>query len=483
MENRKGEEDNIGSRPCNRETPAQWQHYILLRPVTLATLSLLLGLFYLLLTAPFQVPDEPAHFLRAFQISRGDLRGEKLNARAGGFIPKRLKDELYVFDHLKFKPEIQISYDEWRQKIRKSLPLTVLSRSETAFLSFSNTVLQSPVPYLPQALGLIIAEGLAWNTLEALYLSRFLTLLACIALLAVSLSLCAFSDRLCLTIFLLATMPMNIFLLASISADALTISLALVTVALCIRLTQQWSAKLFGWLLLSSGLLSLCKVFFLIPLMGLPAIWLAPLQRRLQVGAAAALVGAAVLPLLAWSSLAATLVVPFRPDVDPHLQLKFVLEQPLTALRVFCSSLTEDFWGIWLSFIGVLGWLDTLLPPRVYRYYPLLLGLAVVTGISSQELPRRNTRRLIWVAAGIFLATVFLICLSQYLLWTPVGAPHLKGLQGRYFLPLAPMLLLCLPPVFYLKEKWYRVFTAVVFLGWGYLSVIVLAALGRRYWG
>jgi uncharacterized membrane protein len=40
--------------------------------------------------------------------------------------------------------------------------------------------------------------------------------------------------------------------------------------------------------------------------------------------------------------------------------------------------------------------------------------------------------------AGI---TSGIIVTSQYLTWTPVGAPTITGLQGRYFIPLAPAVL------------------------------------------
>ena len=317
-------------------------------PRTLAVLTFLLGLTYLVLTPPFQVPDEPNHFLRSFQVSQGVILGVKQHNQAGGFLPRTVIQEVAFFSHLAFKPEKQTSSGEWRQNLRESRPLSPGHLSEPAFGHFPNTIMYSPIPYLPQALGFALAKGLALKGLEALYLSRFLALLASVALLAASFSLLAFAVRLRLTIFLLATMPMSIFLLASISADGLTISLALVTAALCIRLTRQWSDRLFIWLLVTAVLLSLCKTcYLLIPLGGLPAVWQAPLRSHLKWGAAAALVAMAFLPALAWTALTTSLFVPLRPDhlVNPQLQLRFVLEQPLTVMWAFGSSPYPGFSG------------------------------------------------------------------------------------------------------------------------------------------
>jgi len=65
---------------------------------------------------------------------------------------------------------------------------------------------------------------------------------------------------------------MSIFLLASASADAVTISLAFLTLPMC-ETDAPVNSTLFLWLLIGSGLLALCKSFyFLIPLAAVPAI-------------------------------------------------------------------------------------------------------------------------------------------------------------------------------------------------------------------
>jgi len=45
---------------------------------------------------------------------------------------------------------------------------------------------------------------------------------------------------------------------------------------------------------------------------------------------------------------------------------------------------------------------------------------------------------------GIFAAVLVVVAASQYVVWTPVGAGDVRGLQGRYFLPAAPLLVLAL---------------------------------------
>jgi hypothetical protein len=49
------------------------------------------GLLFLFLTPPMQVPDEPAHFLRAWQISEGNLFADREDNRVGGWMPLSLE--------------------------------------------------------------------------------------------------------------------------------------------------------------------------------------------------------------------------------------------------------------------------------------------------------------------------------------------------------------------------------------------------------
>src|SRR4051812_35126073 len=53
--------------------------------------SLIFGICFILLTPPFQVPDEFSHFFRAWQISEGRILSEKTNNRAGGELPLSLE--------------------------------------------------------------------------------------------------------------------------------------------------------------------------------------------------------------------------------------------------------------------------------------------------------------------------------------------------------------------------------------------------------
>ena len=50
------------------------------------------------LSPPSQVPDEPSHFLRAYQVSTGRLSPERLENGLGGFVPSSLLYAINTID-------------------------------------------------------------------------------------------------------------------------------------------------------------------------------------------------------------------------------------------------------------------------------------------------------------------------------------------------------------------------------------------------
>jgi uncharacterized membrane protein len=61
----------------------------------------------------------------------------------------------------------------------------------------------------------------------------------------------------------------------------------------------------------------------------------------------------------------------------------------------------------------------------------------------------QSNTSLLWNAVSLagILATISAIVLSQYVSWTHVGADHVDGVQGRYFLPVLAFLPFVLPAI------------------------------------
>src|SRR5262245_40105858 len=117
-------------------------------------LGLVFGGLLLAITPPLQVPDEEAHFYRAFQVSDGGLIAEKRDARSGGWIPESLvvvTDRFIGLAHSQQRTTVAAIVDAF------SIPLDPSLRQ---FVGFENTSPQTPLSYLPQSLGMRLGRAL-----------------------------------------------------------------------------------------------------------------------------------------------------------------------------------------------------------------------------------------------------------------------------------------------------------------------------------
>ena len=453
-----------------------------LQPVWIyGILGSLFGLSLVFITPPFQVPDEPNHFYRAYQVSQGELLGqfEPGLDYPGGILPESLERSVVQLTRgVQQRPERKYSIS-W---IQEGFEID-LEPGRTKFLAFPNTVIFSAVDYLPQAAGIAAGRALELPPLALLYVGRigalaFTVILGCWTLHAVSF----FRWPL---LFLLL-MPMTVFEAASVSADAVTNALS---IAFCGSILSELrtsadpmaSARRAQWAGLFA-LVTLSKTVYVI--LGL-LIFLIPPERfgsrRRQLGFLSAFFALGVTVFAGWSWFANAAYVPFDPDLHTNLreQLRLVVANPAGFAEVVFWAFVNQHEAYRHMFIGVLGWLDTYLPVWLLNAYTILLLLAAAfDGDRDVRLGLAQRLWLCFIAAAGLLG----VSLSAYCLWTEVGAADLDSIQGRYFIPLAPVVLL----LFYNStlasrvKPWHKVAVAIPSLA--LTALLTVATLIDRYY-
>jgi uncharacterized membrane protein len=241
---------------------------------------------------------------------------------------------------------------------------------------------------------------------------------------------------------LVALLPMNLFLAASLSADAPADCYAVLLLALVLR--GLWNEDRLDWMhVLSMTTLCILLAFVklpYVPLTGLvlliPASRLGGLRKKLLFCGAS--VGLAFIVTLLWSSVVKSLYSPIHGANAPE-QMTLLMEHPWTFPELAVRSFKIHFFGVAESFIGEFGFLDTQLPTWIYFTYPFaLIGIALFDSENGGVLSGIQRG---WIGL-ICLGSWALIMLSMFLTWTPPGENVIEGVQGRYFLPIAvPMLL------------------------------------------
>lgn len=415
----------------------QWLQRIGARTLYIV-LMLLFGTAMLLVTPPYQVPDEPMHVFRAWQVSEGVFISpvaKEATLMEWTFhdcfvtdIPVALWSDGQLFS-LKDGYSWEKLCADW------SMPL---QREDTMQMVLPNTGAYAPLAYAPQAVAAFVGRWLALSvgaTLSLMRLSGLLWVIGC-GWLALRLL-----PEKRLLIFALSFMPMFLFQAASASADATVFGVCLLGTSylLSLRRSQERLRRreLVFLLLLAVSLGLLKQVYGVLLLLYFFLPWQRLGSRRRFWGWGLLLLVVALLTSAAWLEIGVAAQgarLAYMPERDAVAQLLFMRADPGHFLGIFCSSVVSHCWEWYASFIGQLGGLNVALPSWFIVVYGLLL---LVAGISGR-IGLRLRERLVMLASFV-LASVGCI-VSQYLNWTIVGAAAIEGVQGRYFIPVAMLL-------------------------------------------
>lgn len=397
------------------------------------------GLLFTFLIPPFQAPDEATHLFKALQIAEGRAFGQLENGIPGGRFSETWGHYMGLFGNLPGRPDRKVEPGTWTaaRNLDWSAPGTI-------FFDYRNTVLYTPVPYLPQALGMKVSEWLRLPPFWWMYLGRLFNLAAGLLLVFAAIRKAPTQKWLLLG---LALMPMTVFLSATLSADVVTTGLCFLLIAWVMREKSKEgplaTSSLVG-IALVSILIALSKqVYFPISFLCLllPASRFRDSRTRyafyfFSIGFG---LGLSLLWTLALKQRDLFLRMAERPH-DLDVQLDLILRDPLGYLGILFGTIKNHYAILLEQFVGQLGWLDTILPKWLWVSYATLLPCLAVADSDPGFSLRGKERGLIALS---WAASVFLLFLALYLQASPIGAEYI-GCQGRYFIPLAPLFFLLL---------------------------------------
>lgn len=395
--------------------------------VTFLVLGSIIGLTMVVVTPPFQVPDEDAHFFRAYQTSTFNLKLEKRGNRVGADLPGSIWGTWELFKGIPLNPS---------RKVDASLYARAMSLNGNDRVFCSPILPYTPVVYAAQAAGMLVGRAAGAPPIISFYLARIMNLALFLLMITCAIR---WMPVMRWGLALLALMPMTMYLAASLSADTATIGISILMIAFILncaagegRLTVRDILFLFaGTLLLAlvkQGYSPLIVLALLIPANRFGS----RLRKGFIIGGMLALAAAIGIGCIAamhnytWG----------LPGSDSSEQLRFIVAHPLHYLGIlFRVPFRASYFG---SFIGWFGWLETRLPLWIIVPYGLMLLAVPLAERRSFHLSTRQ--RLLTGALFVFI--VALVFTTQLLSFTPVGKMSIDGVQGRYFIPMSPLLLL-----------------------------------------
>ncbi|MGF6727292.1 putative membrane protein [Paraburkholderia sp. GAS41] len=426
--------------------------------------------FLVIATPPFQTPDAPNHFFRAYQVSRGVLIGKHVGGSSGGFIDSGVVAFGGLEEPLKFHKE-----RKWTDTLAIEAVNAKLTKEEIP-TAFPNTAPYPAPNYLPQAIAFLVFGHGDGSLLRIYRFACLFNAICAIGMTALALRLARHTRPL---IFVVALLPMTLSLMASVSQDATLIPLGFLIIGwfdfLCFTqkpLTRNTAIGL-AVLITTASIARIPYIAFMLLFLH-PSIrvtassegygWL----RRL-VWAAPTFVAIAIIYLVQTHLASGNM----RSGRSMGAQTQYVLTH-LSSIPELIRQTFITYGGLYVrSFVGVLGWLDTYFPTGVYSVAKVIILLTIVYGALRRSADDRNPSSLftpLWPFLS-FLASCALIFYGLYAFWSAVGAKEIEGVQGRYFLPIFPLLAMVIVPFVSRRLSETRLLT-------GTRAVIAVAVLG-----
>lgn len=409
-------------------------------------------------TPPLQAPDEFNHFYRALQVSEGQFLPLKQNNRLGGVVPASVREFVLPYSNA----ATNLKYTLLQNHVIDSYKIPY-SNTDTLFYDFPNTAVYSPVSYLPHAIAIYVLKKFNVSVANLYYGGRSLAFLFWLAAMFCVISIIPFGKWLATLLMLL---PMNLYIANSFSADTVTNIVALLFVAYVLKLSQQ--DKKIGYsnifLLL---LLIIFLVFAKVVYIGVALIlFVIPPKQFKSFGFYALSLGvlflAACIVTFYWSNTVLMYYTPYA-DYNPgfrdgiclsncanyYLQKQLIMDNKWYFIKVIYNSVIKHPMTYLNGYIGLFGNSDIFLTKHITYWSYGIIGFVALT-----ETNKKVTSflfKIIFVIAAV--AAFVLLLLSQHLTWDCVGEGIVDLVQGRYLIPLFPLLFLFASNTF-INLKW-----------------------------
>ena len=399
-------------------------------------------IFFLVTMPTFKNHDEYYHWLKAYEVSQGTLMTPQEDGVQGSMMPEGVS---------KVFPTDWTTLD---YQTMKELLGVKLNEDNKGILNPETAAVYSFVQYIPQATGIALARLVTDNVYLITYGGRIVNMIFALLVLYFAIKLMPFGKKLLL---IPAMIPIAIEGFTSLSPDAMTISVAFFYIAYILHLAfgdkEQLGIKEKAILLISSIVIALCKIVY-IPLVGL--ILIIPKEKFKNQGNKnkilnfCVIAGIAVIINLIWLAISSRYLSTFR-EGDSKIQVLLALQNPILYIQNVLYTFNLNGSNYLLSLFGAdLGWGELI---KLYSIVPYaFLGIYLFTAITDNELKDKFKRyQIVWISL-VVLAIVGLIFTSLYVQWTTVGQTSIAGIQGRYFLPILPLVMLLLGSVVKVKS-------------------------------
>ncbi len=417
------------SATVKKTTPTQkknsWLDLVLKPQIVFSIFAFIFGTLFIFSTPPFQVADEIAHFDRTFKLAELGTFQKVENNFSGDYVPKSIDSTLKLFRYLSWRPDQKVRSRQITQAL--TIPLKA---DERAFVNIDAGV-YFYFSYIPQLPAMLIGKILNFNVLYILYLGKLFALLFFIFCVSHAIKIIPVGKYLMLSI---ALMPMCLAQAGSYNADCVSFSLLFLFIALIVERSYNWQGFLYTKetfillsILLILGILKFIYLPFLLLLFFIPALF--RIKKNLSIIVVISTFLLSIVFAFSWLKLSGVTDI---SGTSASNKTDLLINNPLMLADIISQTVSTFHEMYYKSAIGILGYLDTVLPKSVYSIFTFLIIFLTLFEVDKTfRLSLFQRLLLIFTSSSVFVLTI----LTLYLTTKEDTGLVAQGVQGRYFIP------------------------------------------------
>lgn len=426
--------------------------------------ALLSGLIFVVINPPGFGLDERAHFMRTYLVSHGEMTPQLLQPQneVGAYLPENLTQfvgtstrDLLDNDTSRFFVNRQyMDREAYTQFFHERFSDEKINDpGANGQLLAANAY--SPLGYVHMAVASRLAEVAGLPLMYSLYFARLANLILYVAVVFLAIKII---PKYKWVIAAVALLPPAIYQASSLSLDPLVTALSFLAVAYAAKFWFGPRGQIGN-----RELVIVSAIFVAIALIKTPYVCIAllfvflPSNRFKMVKYSyywkVVLSTATFLAALAWV-YANRLVTPSLVLLQPgHAnvseQIQYILHNPVKVLATIARTHYEAIDHTLSSLLARVSDRQVGMPNAiVYILFVLSSGLVALFHYKKDNkdaLLSGDESKYLNILLGLVpLAVIMLVSLTLYVTFTPVGATVAQGIQGRYFLPILPLVLIFL---------------------------------------
>lgn len=418
----------------------------------LFTVLFMTGIAYTLCFTPFTVPDEPYHYVASYSLANV-LTGRHSDANS---LEMRKTDAELLSSY-----STHLDYENYRTvKVALSQSVSV-GKGEAQFevvdsgINFASGANPVQVKLL-SALGIVVGRVIGLSGILTFYLGRIFNLVAYCAAAIFAIRIMPKGKDILLVC---SALPMTLHLAASYSYDSGILALTFLLTAFCFRANMATGQITRGEIIsitVIAVLLAPCKVIYVfVALLAfhIPEYRFASKKNGLLVKISCSGIVALVLLIQLLSSQQFAAISNAGTGLDVRgtetgvmYCLNDVLKQPLKfCLMLFRTLETNGSFYIQSMIGGSLGWFQSEIAAP-WSYVLCWIILLIFSSLPATEDDLQLPFSLKSLMVIIFSAVAICSFASMLFGWTFNTENLIMGVQGRYFLPTLPLLMLGISP-------------------------------------